>query len=81
MLTAIFSQFYILQYPAIISDPLNITARGESIFGPDMVNVRQSIPSGRAIYYLNVTVLSYQSFEKYLASLRFTRVTIPIRIK
>jgi hypothetical protein len=81
MLTAIFSPFYIQQYPALIAELLNITARGERIFGPHMVNVRQNIPSGRAIYYLSVTVLPYRSFEKYLDSPRFFPVTIPVRIK
>jgi len=45
----------------MITDPLNITARGERTFGPNKVNVKQSIPSGRAIYYPSVTVLPYQS--------------------
>ena len=82
MLTAVFSPFYIQQYPALITELLNITARGgERTLGLDVVNVRQSVPSGRAIYYLSVTILSYQSFEKYLGSPRFFRVTIPIRIK
>jgi hypothetical protein len=81
MLMAIFSPFYIQQYPAMITEPLNITARGERSFGPDVANVRQSIPTGRAIHYLIVTVLPYQSFEKYLGSPRFFRVTISIRIR
>jgi hypothetical protein len=39
MLT-IFSPFY----SAMITDPLNITERGEHTFRPDKENVQQSIP-------------------------------------
>jgi len=45
----------------MITDPLNITAKGECTFGPDKVHVKQSIPSVRAIYYLSVTVFPYWS--------------------
>jgi len=45
----------------MFTDSLNITAIGESTFGPRKLNVKQSIPSGCAIYYLSVTVCPYQS--------------------
>jgi hypothetical protein len=40
----------------MITDLLNITARGERTFGPNKVYVKQSISSGRAIYYLSAPV-------------------------
>jgi hypothetical protein len=49
MLTTIFLSFYFQYDSAMATDTLNITARCESIFGPDKVNVQQSISSGRAI--------------------------------
>jgi hypothetical protein len=45
----------------MFTDSLNINARGKRTFRPDTVNVKQIIPLGRAIYYLNVTVFTYQS--------------------
>jgi hypothetical protein len=50
MPTAIFTSFYFQNYPAMVTDPLNNTARDERTFRPDKVNVKQSIPSGWAIY-------------------------------
>ena len=43
-----------------IADPLYDTARVQRTFGPDKVKVQQCLPSGRAIYYLRVSVLPYQ---------------------
>jgi hypothetical protein len=61
VLTAIFCPFYFQEYPTMVTDPQKNTARVEGTFRPDKVNVKQSIPSGQAIYYLSLPVSSYQS--------------------
>jgi len=43
----------------MIAAALNITAIRERTLGPEKLNIKQSIPSGRAIYFLSVTVFPY----------------------
>jgi hypothetical protein len=61
MLTELFSAFYFKQYLTMVTCPLNITARDEGTSGTDKLNIKQSFPSGRTIYYLSVTVFPYKS--------------------
>jgi hypothetical protein len=61
MIMEIFSPFYFQKYPAVVTDPLNNTARGERTFTLDKVNFKQRIPSGWANYYLSVPTFPYQS--------------------
>ena len=48
----------------MVTDILNITARGERTFGPSKVNVKQSNRSCRDIYHLSVTVLPIPVYLK-----------------